>query len=62
MKKILLLNPPKFNGKKFIRSGYCNSISKGGYYWQPIDLAAQSGILKNNFEIEILDACAENYF
>jgi len=59
MKKILLLNPPIFNKKKFIRSGYCNSISKGGYYWQPIDLAAQSGILKNNFEIEILDATAE---
>jgi len=59
MKKILLLNPPIANSFKFIRSGYCNSVSKSGYYWSPIDLLAQSGILKQKFEIFILDATAE---
>jgi len=61
LKKILLLNPPVFNKKRFIRSGYCNSVSKGGYYWPPIDLLAQSGILKTNFDITIIDATAENF-
>ncbi len=59
-KKILLLNPPQFEGRRYIRSGYCNSVSKGGYYWAPIDLLVQSGILKNQFDVEILDACALN--
>jgi len=58
--KILLLNPPVFGGKRYIRSGYCNSVSKGGYYWSPIDLLVQSGILKNNFDISVLDASALN--
>ncbi|HPN31673.1 MAG TPA: radical SAM protein [bacterium] len=60
-KKNLLLNPPAFGGKRFIRSGYCNSVSKGGYYWAPIDLLAQSGILKNDFDIQTLDACVQNW-
>jgi len=59
-KTILLLNPPVFDGKRFIRSGYCNSASKAGYYWPPIDLLAQSGILNCDFEVEILDASAQN--
>ena len=57
--KILLLNPPAFGGKRFIRSGYCNSVAKGGYYWPPIDLLCQSGILNARFDITVIDAVAE---
>lgn len=61
MNKILLLNPPVVNNKRFIRSGYCNSVSKGGYYWAPIDLLVQSGILKNEYDITVIDATALNW-
>lgn len=60
-KKILLINPPPHNKIKFIRSGYCNSVSKAGYYWAPIDLLCQSGILKNNYDVRIIDAAGENW-
>lgn len=60
-KKILLLNPPIFNKKKFIRSGYCNSVSKAGYYWAPIDLLCQSGVLKDNYDVKVIDATGENW-
>jgi len=54
MSKVLLLNPP---GKKyFIRDYYCSQISKGTYYWPPLDLLVLSGILKNHCEIKVLDA------
>ncbi|MFA6318242.1 MAG: radical SAM protein [Elusimicrobiota bacterium] len=58
-KRILLLNPPSAGGRKAIRSGYCNSVSKGGYYWAPIDLLCQSGILAERFDVDVLDATAE---
>lgn len=60
-KKILLLNPPPFNKRKFIRSAYCNSVSKAGYYWAPIDLLCQSGILKDNYDVRVIDATGENW-
>ena len=60
-KKILLLNPPPFNKRKFIRSAYCNSVSKTGYYWAPIDLLCQSGILKDNYDVKVIDATGENW-
>ena len=54
MKKILLLNPP---GKDyFIRDYYCSHISKGKYYWPPLDLLVLSGILKSHFRLYVLDA------
>ncbi len=57
-KKVLLLNPP---GKgKYFRDNYCSPESKGGYYWQPTDLLVQSGILNEHFEVDVLDAIAEN--
>ena len=56
-KKLLLLNPP--GDKIYFRDYYCSKISKAGYYYHPLDLVYLSGILKNNFEILLLDAIAE---
>ncbi len=54
LKRILLLNPP---GKRsYLRDYYCSSISKAGYYWPPIDLLVLSGLLKNRFDVHVLDA------
>jgi len=54
MKKVLLLNPP---GKKyFIRDYYCSQVSKGAYYWPPLDLLVLSGVLKGHCEIKVVDA------
>lgn len=57
-KTILLLNPP---GKStYFRDNYCSPESKAGYYWQPTDLLVQSGYLKEEFDVDILDAIVEN--
>jgi len=54
VKRVLLLNPP---GKRsYLRDYYCSSISKAGYYWPPIDLLVLSGLLKNRFDVHVLDA------
>jgi len=54
LKRVLLLNPP---GKRsYLRDYYCSSISKAGYYWPPIDLLVLSGLLKNRFDVHVLDA------
>lgn len=58
MKKVLLLNPPGNN--YFIRDYYCSHLSKGRYYWPPLDLLCLSGILKDNFAVTVLDALVEN--
>lgn len=56
-KKVLLLNPPgKFS---YLRDYYCSSISKAGYYWPPIDLLVLSGLLRENFQIHIIDAITQ---
>lgn len=54
MKKVLLLNPPAKN--YFIRDYYCSHISKGAYYWPPLDLLVLSGMFKKYFEVYLLDA------
>lgn len=54
MGKILLLNPP--GDKLYLRDYYCSHISKANYYWPPFDLMVQSGFLKRDFELEVLDA------
>ncbi len=55
--KVLLLNPPA--PRKIFRDQYCSHTSKTGYYWQPIDLLLQSGILASRHEVEVLDAVVE---
>jgi len=57
MNKILLLNPP---GKsKYLRDQYCSSQAKADYYWPAVDLLVLSGMLKNDFDISVLDAIAQ---
>lgn len=55
-KHILLLNPPA--DKKYLRDCYCTSLSKADYYWHPLDLLIQSGILAVNHEVSVIDAVA----
>lgn len=54
MSNILLLNPP--SKKIYIRDQYCTSIAKADYYWHPIDLLVQSGILSQRHNVKVIDA------
>jgi anaerobic magnesium-protoporphyrin IX monomethyl ester cyclase len=56
MKKeqVLLLNPP--GDKLYIRDYYCSFSSKADYYWPPQDLIVFSGILNQEFEVQVVDA------
>lgn len=56
--KVLLLNPPA--NIKYIRDFYCSFSSKTNYYWPPQDLLVLSGILRQNYEVEVLDAVGTN--
>jgi len=51
---ILLINPCA--DKLFIRDYFCSHLSKGTYYWPPLDLLVLSGWLKENFEVKVIDA------
>lgn len=54
MKKVLLLNPP---GKKlYIRDYFCSKVSQADYIPHPLDLVILSGILAEEYEVELLDA------
>lgn len=53
-KKILLLNPP--GDKLYLRDTYCSAASKANYFWGPVDLIVQSGILSQEHEVQVLDA------
>ena len=53
---ILLINPP---GKEmYIRDIFHSFSSKGRYLWQPTDLVFLSARLKNDFNLEVIDAIA----
>jgi radical SAM superfamily enzyme YgiQ (UPF0313 family) len=54
MKRVLLLNPP--GDKLYIRDYYCSFSSKADYYWPPQDLIYLSGILDQEFSVEVVDA------
>ena len=57
MSRVLLLNPP---GKQlFLRDQYCSSVSKANYYWPPVHLLMQSGIISGEHEVTVLDAIIE---
>lgn len=56
-KKLLLLNPP--GHKLFFRDYYCSKVSKGGYYYHPVDLVYLSGRLSAYYEVFVIDAIAE---
>lgn len=57
MAKILLLNPP--GERLYLRDQHCSSESKASYYWPPVDLLMQSGILSQEHELAVLDATIE---
>ncbi len=56
--KALLLNPP--GDKKYLRDYFCSTISKTGYYWHPIDLLIQSGLLSKRYDVKVIDAIASD--
>jgi len=56
--KVLLLNPPA--DRLYIRDQFCSHVSKGTYYWQPLDLLMLSARLDAaGFELAVVDAVAE---
>lgn len=55
---MLLLNPPAKG--TFIRDYYCSFSSKADYYWPPQDLLILSGILRNHYDIHVIDAVGLN--
>ena len=57
VRKVLLLNPP--GDRLYIRDQFCSHVSKGTYYWQPLDLLMISGRLHaEGFELAVVDAIA----
>ena len=58
VKKVLLLNPP--GDRLYIRDQFCSHVSKGTYYWQPLDLLNISARLHAaGYELAVVDAIAE---
>ena len=57
-RKIVLLNPP--GDRLYIRDQFCSHVSKGTYYWQPLDLLMISARLHaEGHELHVVDAIAE---
>lgn len=58
VRKVLLLNPP--GDRLYIRDQFCSHVSKGTYYWQPLDLLMISARLQaDGYELAVVDAIAE---
>ncbi len=58
VRKVLLLNPP--GDRLYIRDQFCSHVSKGTYYWQPLDLLMLSARLHaDGYELAVVDAIAE---
>ena len=55
--RIILLNPP--GDRLYMRANYCTGTAKANAYWQPIDLAVQSGVLSTQHEVFVIDAVIE---
>ncbi|MBU0762692.1 MAG: radical SAM protein, partial [Candidatus Altiarchaeota archaeon] len=57
--RVLILNPP--GRETYLRDQYCGgTTTKANYYWHPLDLLLQSGVIASEHEIKIIDAIAEN--
>lgn len=56
--RVALVNPP--GARRYLRDYYCSTVSKAGYYWPPIDLLVQSGILAERHPLTVVDAIAED--
>lgn len=59
--KILIINPPAFEGNDYIREGRCmQTKSSWASLWMPLSLAYISSFLrKNGYEIKLVDCIAE---
>ncbi len=53
--KVLLVNPPTPDQRKFTRNADCAAESKGNYLWQPYDFLLLSGAFSENVDIEFID-------
>ncbi len=59
IQKVLLLNPP--GDRLYIRDQFCSHVSKGTYYWQPLDLLQISARLHaDGYQLAVVDAIAED--
>ena len=59
IRKVLLLNPP--GDRLYIRDQFCSHVSKGTYYWQPLDLLQISARLHaEGYQLAVIDAIAEH--
>jgi radical SAM superfamily enzyme YgiQ (UPF0313 family) len=62
--KTILLNPPKFHNKTLsidpILTRCAGIPAKAPYLWPPIGLAYLTGFLRENYDVNMLDAQAEN--
>jgi radical SAM superfamily enzyme YgiQ (UPF0313 family) len=57
MDKLLLLNPP---GKKvYLRDYFCSKVTQADYLNHPIDFVYLSGMLREHFELHLIDAIVE---
>src|SRR3990170_2537556 len=61
--KVLILNPPAYEGIKFIREGRCEQrLSSFQYVMVPISLPSIAGLLRaNRNEVRIIDTTVEEY-
>lgn len=58
VRKVMLVNPP--GDRLYIRDQFCSHVSKGTYYWQPLDLLMISARLHAaGYELAVVDAIAE---
>jgi len=57
--KIVLLQPPAIDHRRYVRDVYCAGLVKGVYAWPPLDLVMVSGVLAQEHEVSALDAQAE---
>jgi radical SAM superfamily enzyme YgiQ (UPF0313 family) len=55
MKKVLLINPPTPNNRKFTRNIGCAAESKGSYLLKPVDFILISGILSKHADVSFWD-------
>lgn len=57
LKKILLINPPRFNGHPMVREMRCAGLSASSIY-PPLELAYLAGALRREAAVKIVDANA----
>ncbi len=56
-KRLVLLNPP--GRKVYLRDYFCSKVSQADYIHHPIDLVFLSGYLKEDYELELVDAIVD---